>query len=104
MGNGDEDSGDGYRYRGRGLIQLTGHDNYKHFADSMDIGIDEAVAYLETPEGAAMSAAWFWNSRHLNDWADQLDNLTITKKINGGTHGLDDRNARLQRNLAALQG
>lgn len=91
MGNGDEDSGDGYKYRGRGLIQLTGHDNYKHFSDSMGIGIDEAVAYLETPEGAAMSAAWFWNSRHLNAVADAGDVVKATKLINGGNIGLKER-------------
>jgi putative chitinase len=91
MGNGDEDSGDGYKYRGRGLIQLTGHDNYKHFSDSMGIDVDEAVTYLESPEGAAMSAAWFWNSRHLNAVADAGDILKATKLINGGTIGLEER-------------
>jgi putative chitinase len=91
MGNGDEDSGDGYKYRGRGLIQLTGHDNYKHFADSMGMDLDEAVSYLEGPEGAAMSAAWFWNSRKLNAVADQGDVVHATKLINGGTIGLQER-------------
>lgn len=91
MGNGDEDSGDGYKYRGRGLIQLTGHDNYKHFADSMGMDLDEAVSYLETKEGAAMSAAWFWNSRHLNAVADAGDVVKATKLINGGTIGLEER-------------
>ena len=91
MGNGDEDSGDGYKFRGRGLIQLTGHDNYKHFADSMGMDLDEAVSYLETPEGAAMSAAWFWNSRHLNAVADAGDITKATKLINGGTIGLEER-------------
>ena len=93
MGNGDEDSGDGYKYRGRGLIQLTGHDNYKNFADKMGMDIDEAVSYLETPEGAAMSAAWFWNSRHLNSVADDGDVVKATKLINGGTIGLEERTA-----------
>jgi len=93
MGNGDEDSGDGYKYRGRGLIQLTGHDNYKHFADSLGMGLDEAVSYLETPEGAAMSAAWFWNSRKLNAVADAGDVVHATKLINGGTIGLEERTA-----------
>jgi len=93
MGNGDEDSGDGYKYRGRGLIQLTGHDNYKHFADSMGMDIDEAVSYLEGPEGAAMSAAWFWNSRKLNAVADAGDVTHATKLINGGTIGLEERKA-----------
>jgi putative chitinase len=93
MGNGDEDSGDGYKYRGRGLIQLTGHDNYKHFADNMGISLDEAVSYLETEEGAAMSAAWFWNSRHLNEVADNGNVIKATKLINGGTIGLEERTA-----------
>ena len=93
MGNGDEESGDGYKYRGRGLIQLTGHDNYKHFADSLEMNIDEAVTYLETPEGAAMSAAWFWNSRHLNAVADEGDVTRATKLINGGIIGLEERTA-----------
>lgn len=91
MGNGPEESGDGYRYRGRGLIQLTGHDNYKSFSNSLGIPLEEAVTYLETPEGAAMSAAWFWNSRHLNAVADAGDITKSTKLINGGTIGLQER-------------
>ena len=65
MGNGSEESGDGYKFRGRGLIQLTGRDNYTHFADDMGMDLDAAVSYLETPEGAAMSAGWFWSKNHL---------------------------------------
>lgn len=91
MGNGDEDSGDGYKYRGRGLIQLTGHDNYAAFSKAVGMSIDEAVTYLETPEGAAMSAAWFWNSRHLNTVADAGDVVKATKLINGGNIGLEER-------------
>lgn len=91
MGNGDEASGDGFKYRGRGLIQLTGHDNYHAFASDMGLSIDEAIEYLETYEGAAMSAAWFWWRNNLNTWADQEDMLTLTKRINGGTIGLEDR-------------
>ena len=91
MGNGDEASGDGYRYRGRGLIQLTGKDNYTKFASDMEITLDEAVVWLETPDGAAWSAGWFWDSRELNNWADNGDVLTVTKKINGGIIGLEDR-------------
>ena len=91
MGNGDEHSGDGFKHRGRGLIQLTGHDNYASFAADMGMTIDEAIDYLETYEGAAMSAAWFWWKNNLNTWADQEDMLTLTKKINGGTIGLADR-------------
>ena len=91
MGNGSEETGDGYKYRGRGLIQLTGHDNYNAFAHGVGMSIDEAVEYLETPEGAAMSAAWFWNSRHLNAVADAGDITKSTKLINGGTIGLQER-------------
>jgi putative chitinase len=91
MGNGDEASGDGFRYCGRGLIQLTGKDNYTWFAASIGITPDEASEYLQTFEGAAQSACWFWESNNLNQWADKGDILTLTKKINGGTIGLEDR-------------
>lgn len=91
MGNGDTASGDGYKFRGRGLIQLTGHDNYSNFAKDNGIKIDEAVAYLATPQGAVESAAWFWNKNGLNKIADADDVTAVTKKINGGTIGLDDR-------------
>jgi len=93
MGNGPESSGDGYRYRGRGLIQLTGHDNYARFANDMGMSIEEAVEYLSTPEGAAMSAAWFWSKNGLNEIADRGDVVAATKRINGGTIGLADRQA-----------
>lgn len=91
MGNGPEESGDGYRYCGRGLIQLTGKENYTWFAASLDISVEEAAQYLETFEGAAQSACWFWETNNLNQWADKGDILTLTKRINGGTIGLDDR-------------
>lgn len=91
MGNGDEASGDGYRYCGRGLIQLTGKDNYTWFAASLEISVEEAAQYLETFEGAAQSACWFWETNKLNQWADAGDILTLTKRINGGTIGLEDR-------------
>ena len=91
MGNGDEASGDGYRYRGRGLIQLTGRSNYTWFAASLEISPEEATEYLMTFEGAAQSACWFWETNNLNQWADKGDIVTLTKKINGGTIGLEDR-------------
>ena len=91
MGNGDEASGDGYKYCGRGLIQLTGKSNYIAFADSLEITPEEASQYLATFEGAAQSACWFWESNKLNQWADKGDILTLTKRINGGTIGLEDR-------------
>lgn len=94
MGNGPEASGEGYKYRGRGYIQLTGKDNYAAF--------DKVVAenILETPDLVAtkyplLSAAWFWNSRKLNELADKgatdAEVTSITKKVNGGTIGLEDR-------------
>jgi putative chitinase len=91
MGNGNEASGDGYRYRGRGFIQLTGKSNYSAFAADMEMPLEEATAWLETAEGAIWSACWFWDSRELNKWADKGDIVTVTKKINGGTIGLEDR-------------
>lgn len=91
MGNGPEESGDGYRFRGRGLIQLTGRHNYTWFAASLEISPEEATEYLTTFEGAAQSACWFWESNKLNQWADKNDILTLTKRINGGTIGLEDR-------------
>jgi len=91
MGNGNEASGDGYKFCGRGLIQLTGRDNYTFFAGSLGITVEEASEYLATFEGAAQSACWFWETNDLNKWADKGDILTLTKKINGGTIGLDDR-------------
>ena len=91
MGNGDEASGDGWRYCGRGLIQLTGKNNYTFFAASIDIPIEEASEYLQTFEGAVQSACFFWEQNKLNQWADTGDILTLTKRINGGTIGLEDR-------------
>jgi len=91
MGNGDEASGDGWRYFGRGLIQLTGKNNYTFFAGSLDIPVEEASEYLQTFEGAVQSACFFWDQNKLNQWADKGDILTLTKRINGGTIGLEDR-------------
>lgn len=91
MGNGDEASGDGYRYCGRGLIQLTGKENYSWFAASLEMPVEDVPEYLATFEGAVQSACWFWESNNLNQWADKGDILTLTKRINGGTIGLEDR-------------
>lgn len=91
MGNGSEDSGDGYKFCGRGLIQLTGKNNYTKFAVDLGISIDETVAYLETPNGAVSSAGWFWDNNNLNQYCDSGDFVTLTKRINGGTIGLADR-------------
>jgi len=91
MGNGDEHSGDGFRYCGRGLIQLTGKDNYQAFADSIETAVEDVPEYLATFEGAVQSACWFWESNNLNQFADSGDIETMTKRINGGTIGLEDR-------------
>ena len=99
MGNGDEASGDGFRYCGRGLIQLTGKDNYTWFAASIGITPDQASEYLQTFEGAAQSACWFWETNNLNQYADSGDIVTMTKRINGGTIGLDDRIAHYKHAL-----
>jgi putative chitinase len=102
MGNSDEASGDGWRYRGRGLIQLTGHDNYAFFAGSLGIPVEEAAEYLQTFEGAVQSACFFWESNNLNQWADKRDILTLTKRINGGTIGLADRQKHYDHALHVL--
>jgi len=91
MGNGDESSSDGYRYRGRGLIQLTGKNNYTKFAESIGMEVEMVPALLESFEGAVESACWFWKTNNLNQYADAGDILTMTKRINGGTIGLEDR-------------
>lgn len=91
MGNGDESSGDGWLYRGRGLIQITGRDNYGACGDALGLPLLDQPDLLLQPDGAAMSAAWYWGSHHLNDLADAGDFVGITRKINGGTFGEGDR-------------
>ena len=91
MGNGNEASGEGFKFRGRGLIQVTGKDNYFWFASSLEITPEAAAEYMQTFEGAAQSACWYWENTSLNKLADAGDILTMTKRINGGTIGLADR-------------
>jgi len=91
MGNGNEASGDGYRFRGRGAVQLTGRSNYVACGEDLEVDLINNPDYLETPEGAIRSAAWFWDQHDLNDWADKGDVATVSKKINGGTIGLEER-------------
>ena len=91
MGNGPEESGDGYRFCGRGLIQLTGRQNYTKLANDLGISVEETAKYLETPNGAVSSAGWFWDNNNLNQYCDKGDFITLTKRINGGTIGLADR-------------
>ena len=102
MGNGDEASGDGYRYCGRGLIQLTGKSNYQAFAASIETPIEDIPAYLATFEGAAQSACWFWEQNNLNRFADANDVKGLTKAINGGFIGLEDRQQHTEHALHIL--
>jgi putative chitinase len=102
MGNGPEESGDGFRFCGRGLIQLTGKSNYQSFADSLQMDINDVPAYLATFEGAAQSACWFWETNNINQWADQGNIEKITRIINGGTIGLQERIAHYQHALTVL--
>ena len=102
MGNGDEASQEGYKFCGRGLIQLTGRSNYQAFADSLEMDINDVPEYLATFEGAAQSACWFWETNKLNQWADAGDILTLTKRINGGTIGLEDRKKHYEHALHVL--
>jgi putative chitinase len=104
MGNGPEATGDGWRYAGKGLIQLTGRDNYTRFAESIDTPVEEIPEYLSTFEGAVQSACWFWETNNLNQWADVGDILTLTKRINGGTIGLEDRKKHYAHALHVLGG
>ena len=101
MGNIEE--GDGWKYRGRGLIQLTGRENYANFGHNAAVDVLSNPDLLTTPEYACLSAGWYWNKRNLNDLADKMDIEGITKKINGGTNGLEDRKARTQKVLAILR-
>ena len=91
MGNGDEASGQGWLYRGRGILQLTGKDNYFWFGASLDMTPEQASEYLETFEGAAQSACWYWETNKLNKYVDSGDFKGLTRAINGGYIGLADR-------------
>lgn len=102
MGNGDESSGDPALWIGRGLIQLTGRSNYQAFADSLEMNINDVPEYLSTFEGAAQSACWFWETNGLNKYADAGDILGLTKRINGGTIGLEDRKKHYDHALHVL--
>lgn len=91
MGNGDEASGEGWKFRGRGLIQVTGKTNYTACGQFLKIDLTQTPEYLETLPGAVDSAVWFWQLHNLNQYADLDDIKTITKKINGGYNGLEER-------------
>ena len=109
MGNSSEyDTADPpSKWIGRGLIQLTGRTNYQSFADSIEVDgrplkIDEVPEYLATFEGAAQSACWFWETNNLNQWADKSDLITLTKRINGGLIGIEDRKKHFEHALHVL--
>jgi putative chitinase len=102
MGNGPEESGEGWAHRGRGAIQLTGKLNYQAFANSIGLSLEDAITYCGTMDGAIESACWFWTKNKLNVIADKKDVLAMTKKINGGTIGLEDRKKHYEHNIEFL--
>lgn len=102
MGNRDESSGDGYRFRGRGCIQLTGHSNYYHAGQALGIDFVKDPDLVATPTYAALTAGWFWSTHKCNELAEAGDWAGLTKKINGGTIGLADRVKHINEALALL--
>jgi putative chitinase len=94
--------GDGWLFRGRGLKQLTGRENYTNFGKSIGMTAEEAAVYVATEKGAIESACWFWNTKKLNAVADADDIMKMTKIINGGDIGLADRSARYTKAKAVL--
>jgi putative chitinase len=102
MGNRDEASGDGHRFRGRGLFQLTGHSNYFHAGKALGEDFVMNPDLVATPMFAALTAGFFWQTHKLNQYADARDYVTMTKKINGGTIGLADRQKHIAHALEVL--
>lgn len=102
LGNGNEESGEGWLYHGRGLIQLTGKDNYMMAGDSLKQDFIYSPDLILAPKWAAITAGWFWNKRNLNALADAKDYNTLTKRINGGLLGLDDRIAKINAAVSVL--
>jgi len=100
MGNVNE--GDGWLFRGRGLKQLTGRENYTRFGKSVGMSAEDAAVYVATKDGAIESACWFWDANNLNSIADTDDVVRMTKKINGGRIGLEDRQKRYLHALEVL--
>jgi putative chitinase len=99
---GNVEDGDGWRFRGRGLKQLTGRSNYEAFAKTVDLTAEEASDYIDTKRGAVESACWFWDTANCNSYADRGDIVGLSKRINGGTIGLPDRKKRWKAALAIL--
>lgn len=102
MGNADESSGEGWKYRGRGIKQLTGKENYQRCSEALGVDLVENPDLLLEPKYAALSAGWFWNKHNLNDLADKGDIETMTKRINGGLLGLDARKAAIAKAESVL--
>jgi len=100
LGNNQEN--DGWKYHGRGLIQLTGRENYERCGSAIGVDLINEPSLLVEPNYAVLSAAWFWNKKGLNELADQQEHGQITKRINGGTLGLDDRIAKTTKAMQAL--
>ncbi|UAB77597.1 glycoside hydrolase family 19 protein [Erythrobacter sp. SCSIO 43205] len=97
MGNGPASSGDGWRFRGTGPIQLTGRNNFTAFADHLDISLEQAEALILTVEGGIQSAAWFWDENDINRLADTPGIADETRRINGGTNGIADRKRKFDK-------
>jgi len=104
MGNGDETSGDGWRFRGRGLIQITGRVAYQRFARATTLSLDQTVEYAATNAGAAESAVWFWSANQLNTLANTWSLDLLTRKINGRAEGMAERTRLCQAALDAIRG
>lgn len=102
MNNRDEASGDGYRFRGRGILQLTGAANYHHASKALGVDFIMEPDLVATPQYAALTAGWFWDTQKLNPLAEVGNMLALTKRINGGTIGLDDRIKHTNEALALL--
>lgn len=101
---GNTEPGDGWRFRGRGIKQLTGRNNYTAFGKSVGMSAEEAAEYVATKKGALESACWFWATNKIDRYADNDDIVAMTKRINGGTIGLDDRKMRYERAKDILGG
>ena len=104
MGNRDEASGDGWRFRGSGFLQLTGMSNFYHASQALGVDFIMQPELVRTPKYAAMTAGWFWQTHKLNQYADSGDIITMTKRINGGTIGLEDRKKHITHALHVLGG
>lgn len=102
MGNRDEASGDGFRFRGSGFLQLTGMNNFYHAGQALGVDFIMQPELVRTPMYAAQTAGWFWQTHRLNQYADSGDFVTMTKRINGGTIGLDDRIKHINHALEVL--